>query len=987
MIENRCLDTQDSDAGKIYGMFCKLYSLGFPWMTHSWRFSLIMKALERQGHVRYKWTMTRTAFTTTVVLLCLLWGPRRGSEAISAPRESTDRPAAEDQQHELLFEEDVVPIVRVYCLRCHGLEGRHAELDLRTMPLINKGGQSGSVVVPGSAEKSLLYQVLDPGERQESHEQAMKEIEQQSRQGIPRLGIRPSAKHVEMIGTWINSGAQARYTEAVLLSEQSPSLTDEDQQWWSFQKPVRPPIPTVNNQHRVRSPVDAFLLDKLETQGLSFSNDAGPEVLVRRVFQDLIGIPPTSVQLDAYARDLSPDRYERLIDRLLASPHYGERWGRHWLDAAGYTDVMGHDDLITSTWLSKGIWRFRDYVIRSYNEDKPFDRFLLEQIAGDELVQWRDAETYTPRIMEHLVATGFLRLARDQTFEQVSDHAVHRENTLVEMLTIFGTGVLGLTVQCGQCHSHKYEPISQLDYYRFRALFTPAYNPQNWKHSWGDKFEREIQRENPDSGRFLRVVSGKQYEKIRAANDEIDKKIKAIDEKLETVKQRARAEVRTDKLQQLPESLRADVDAALAAAEDQRDGIQRYLVEKLGPLLEVTDEEVKAQLEKNHSEQVDRFEQVIKDWDSKKERPKMIQALWDVGPPPPQYILTRGDYERPGFQVTPGVFSVLDDAQSPFTVPPAEPGVSTSGYRTALGRWLVQENHPLTSRVYVNRVWQRYFERGIVETTDNFGHSGALPSHPELLDWLATEFVRGDWMLKRIHKLILTSTAYRQMSTRVGSSELADPGEQPFIAQSVDPDNRLLWRMPMRRIDSEVLRDSMLTVSGMLDRTMGGPPVIAFANDDGATLDFKSDSLANPADALRRSVYVVNRRNYSLTTLKVFDQPVMATNCTQREKSAVVLQSLTMLNGKFIQDQAGRFATRVSKMAGDTDDERIRTAFRLALGRQPDPREMAASQDLLHEQVILYREADADNGVSAADQALVELCQMLLNTNEFLYIQ
>ena len=862
------------------------------------------------------------------VLLCCVGLSTLSGQSLSAPQNSTSLPGSSGEQHAVLFEEEVAPIIRAYCLRCHGLEGRHAELDLRTMPLIRKGGGSGVVVVPGLAERSLLFQVLTPGERQERHERAMGEVEQGSRQGLPRLRFRPTSNHANVIGAWINAGARARDTESVLHPEQAPPLTDEDRQWWSFRKPVRPPVPLVNNEHRVRNPLDAFLLNRLEEKGLSFSNDAGPEVLVRRVYLDLVGFPPTPAAINTYLNDHSPDRYERLIDQLLASPHYGVKWGRHWLDAAGYTDVVGHDDLIDSTWLQNGIWRYRDYVIGSWNADKPFDRFLLEQIAGDELVEWRDAETYSPEIIEHLVATGFLRLARDQTHEQVSDRIIHRENTLVELLTTFGTGVLGLTIQCSQCHSHKYEPISQLDYYRFRSLFTPAYNPQDWRHSWGERFESETFREDSGPGRYLHVITEKQYEKIQASNDAIDVQIAALKE-------------------QLP-----------------------------------------SEPDDKHSEQVTEIELAVNELQRRKQRPELVQALWDVGPPPPQYLLTRGDYERPGVEVTAGVFAVLDDPQSPFTVPVSGPDARTSGYRTALGRWLIRADHPLTARVFMNRVWQRYFERGIVETTGNFGQSGSLPSHPKLLDWLATEFVSGGWKLKRMHRLILTSTAYRQSSTRSGDSQSAGPAVESVKGQPIDPDNRLLWKMPLRRIDSEVLRDSILAVSGTLNSAMGGPPVVTLANDDGTALDFHGDALADANDEFRRSVYLVNRRNYSVTTLKVFDQPVMATNCTQREESAVVLQSLTLLNDSFIQQQAAAFADRVYRMAGQSESRRILVAFRLALGRHPDAREMIVSRDLLREQANLYHEANTnEDGPPAADLALTELCHMLLSTNEFLYIR
>ena len=885
------------------------------------------------------------------------------------------------EEHGMLFETDVVPILRVYCWRCHGLEGRIAELDLRRMPLIHEGGLSGSIVVPGSSQKSLLYRVLFPGDRQEAHERAMQQVEQQGRQGIPGLGIRPSAQHVKTIGAWIDAGAHAMVTDMALAPKQSPPVTRDDRQWWSFQSPVRPAVPRINPSDQVRSPIDAFLLAKLQRHGLSLNQEAVSAVLVRRLHLDLLGLPPSRDRVDRYLHDPSPDRYERLIDRLLASPRYGERWGRHWLDAAGYVDVMGHDDLITSTWLLKGIWRYRDYVIRSYNEDKPFDRFLLEQIAGDELVAWREAEIFTPHIRDHLVATGFLRLARDQTYEQVSDTAVHRYNTLVEMLTSFGTNVLGLTVQCAQCHTHKYEPISQLDYYRLGSLFTPAYDPQNWRHSWGDKVEREVPLEDPESGRFLRVVSGKQYGKIELANADLEARIKPLRNAVAEIQAEARAEILAEKIELVPEDLRADVQAAIETPEKDRSDAQQDTVKKFGSLLGITEEEVAVQLGKKRTQRVQNVELQIRVFEDRRQRPELIQALWDVGPPSPQYILERGDFKRPGFRVTPGVLSVLDDPENPFVVPFPRHDAASSGYRTALARWLGRDDHPLTARVFVNRVWQRYFERGIVETTGNFGRSGSLPSHPELLDWLATEFVRGGWKLKHLQRRILTATAYRQATTRTRGAGSVDP-------QEVDPQNRLLWKMPLRRLDSEVIRDSILAISGKLEPTMGGPPVFPLANDDGATLSFQSHPRVLPVDEFRRAVYVVARRNYHLNLLKVFDQPMIAINCTQRNKSAVVLQSLTLLNDRFIQEQAVYFSGRVIRLAGSSQVARIQLAFQLALGREPNSAELSASNELLGRQKSIYRKAASKHEPSQeADQALGDLCHMLLNTSEFLYIR
>ena len=786
---------------------------------------------------------------------------------------------------------------------------------------------------------------------------------------------------MKTIAAWIDSGAPSQVQAVSLKSGQTLSITAKDREWWSFQTPTPPAVPTVKDLHRVRSPIDAFLLAKLERHAISFSQETTPAVLVRRLYLDMIGLPPSYEDVERYFQDESLDRYERLVDRLLASPHYGERWGRHWLDAAGYVDVVGHDDLITSTWLQKGIWRYRDYVIRSYNLDKPFDQFLLEQIAGDELIEWREADRFTPEIREHLVATGFLRLARDQTFERVSDKAVHRYNTLVEMTAIFCTNILGLTVQCAQCHSHKYEPISQLDYYRLQAFFTPAYNPQKWRHSWGDKVEREIPLEDPETGRFLRVISEKEYQKVKLANAENDVKIAAYEETLDTIRVAARRKVLARKIVVVPEALRSAVQAAVEIPERERSDRQSQYIKQFGDLIEVTDEEVSLELETVESKRVADLEDQIRNLGKQKNHPKLIQALWDVGPPYPQYILERGDYERPGVEVQPAIFSVLDDPDDPWSIPAPGPNAVTSGYRTALARWLVRADNPLTPRVFVNRVWQRYFDRGIVETTDNVGRSGALPSHPELLDWLATEFVRGEWRLKPLHKRIVTATVYRQATDRRGIAEAADP-------HKMDPENRLLWKMPLRRLDSEVIRDSILAISGKLEPTMGGPPVIPFANPDGATLSFQNHSLVHPVDEFRRAIYIVNRRNYHLNTLKVFDQPVLATNCTQRKKSAIVLQSLTLLNDQFVQQQALHFANRVVQRGGDSQLRRIQLAFRWAFGRDADASELDASRKLLQQQGVLYQPTEEENkALQAGNHALVDLCHMLFNANEFLYIR
>jgi hypothetical protein len=683
----------------------------------------------------------------------------------------------------------------------------------------------------------------------------------------PKPGGLPEAE-VALVKAWIDGGAPRDQASAEVVAAR---VTERDRQFWAFTKPVRPPVPAVRDSGRVQTPIDAFVLAKLEARGLSLSPDAERAVLVRRLFFDLLGLPPPPDEVEAFRTDARPDAYERLVDRLLASPHYGERWGRHWLDAAGYADSIGGDNDPGQVFPREGMYLYRDYVIRALNEDRPFDRFLTEQLAGDEM--GGDG----PVAIDQLIATGFLRTTVDHTFEQELNRPFERYQVLHDTIENLTSNLLGLTVACARCHDHKFDPIPQAEYYQLLAVLKPIYNPEKWVQP-----------------QFRHVLAPLEISDLR----------------LQMARRKSAMRCRLGDQSAIP---RGPSDSALVK----------------------------------------------------------VQAASEAGVAPPAYVFRRGNHLTPAGEVQPGFFSVLTERNSPTLIAPPKPGAPTSGRRTALARWLTRPDHPLTARVFVNRVWQRYFGEGIVATADNFGRLGARPTHPELLDWLAVEFAKAGWNIKALHRLIVTSSVYRQSSA-------PQPG-----AESIDPGNQLLWRMRLRRLESEAVRDAVLAVSGRLDRTLGGPPTPIDPKPDGLVV-VQEKGLPTPTAASRRSVYLFARRNYNLTLLSVFDQPVMATNCVRRVHSAVPLQSLTLLNDAFMLEQADHLAARVAACS-PAAETRLRTAFRLAFAREPSAKEVASGLALLTKLQGRY-EAENLPPAHAARQALARLCHMLLCANEFLYV-
>jgi len=773
---------------------------------------------------------------------------------------------------------------------------------------------------------------------------------------------------------WTNHGAFASDKDS---GPPSDRVTDQDRRFWSFQKLVRQDIPVVAARKRVLTPVDSFVLSRLEDQRLLFSPNADRQTVLRRLSLDLVGVPPTPTDATEFLTDESPDAYERQVDRLLASPHFGERWGRHWLDVAGYVDTVGFDVDVDQIITSERKWLYRDYVIHAFNDDKPYDRFLHEQLAGDELVNWRQAPQFSPDIRELLVATGYLRNAHDFTHEDVGNIPQNFFGTLHDTLEIVGSSLLGLTLNCARCHDHKFDPVPQADYYRMMAHLTPAYNPSDWKIVF--PYDKKL----PD--RTLADVSLSDRAEIERHNAEIERQIVERTEKLNELRQPYRDRLFEQKLQQIPEPIRADTKAAVAVPADKRNDVQTYLAAKFAGSLKVTDDEVAAALSESDKSTALEIGKQTSFLSNQRKSFGKIQALFDVGPPPVNRLLIRGDFENPGQEVPPGFLRVLCDSDSLASLPtivPPYPG--TNGWRLALARWLTMREsraEGLVSRVMVNRIWQHLFQTGIVSTPENFGFGGAAPTHPQLMEWLSHEFAESGWKLKRLIRSIVCSTVYRQSaeSGQDNSNGIANAS----VPTEVDPDNRLLWHMPLKRLDSEAIRDCILASCGTLDSTIGGAPIMLEGKSDGMIV-IAEKQLPTPTAKWRRSVYLLARRAFQLSELAVFDQPVVATNCPERSRSAVPLQSLALLNGAFLWDQAEQFAAELSKQKPQMLDEQIRLAFQRVLVRQPTEEEFSQSVRFLDHQSDRYRGQGRDAEL-ASQRALAHLCHSLLNTSEFLY--
>jgi hypothetical protein len=714
---------------------------------------------------------------------------------------------------------------------------------------------------------------------------------------------------------------------------------------WAFVPPRRVPVPVVRQAGPVRTPIDRFVQSALEKHGLTLGAEADRATLVRRVCYDLTGLPPTLAQTTEFQQDTSADAYERMVERFLASPHYGERWGKYWLDAAGYADSNGYFNADSDRPLA---YRYRDYVIRAFNEDRPYDRFVQEQLAGDELAGFGPDSDVTGSTVELLTATHFLRNAPDGTGESdgnADEVRIDKYAVLEGNLQIAMNCLLGMTIQCTRCHTHKFEPIAHEDYYRLQAIFVAAYAPERWVKP---------------NGRVVPLGTRAQREDHKRRAERIERQVQALQTGLRTMAEPLIDQVVEERLQGVEAGLRDSLLQALRTPEKKRSAEQGALLKQHAGTIKVSEDElakrfpeygaVRAQVEKAVAAR--RKELLPQD---------TLAVLVDTDPrPPAHHLLRRGVHNAPGPEVQPGVPAALDP-QSTFRIDNPSGRVST-GRRSAFARWVTAPGNPLFARVMVNRIWQHHFGVPLVATPDNFGRSGAKPSHPELLDYLATELIRSGWSIKSLHRLILQSAVYRQAGT------LRDD------AFAADPDNRLLWRYPLRRLDAEAVRDGMLAVAGALDRRLGGPYVPTKRTAEGSVVVDESRP-----DARRRSIYLQQRRTQVTTFLELFDAPAITSTCSQRHASTVPLQSLALLNSAFVRTQAQAFARRLLQNA---EEQRVELAFRLACGRPPRPEEARASGRFLTGQRQVHSQEK-----EAELQTWTDYCQMILASNAFLYVE
>ncbi|HEY2252547.1 MAG TPA: DUF1549 and DUF1553 domain-containing protein [Planctomycetaceae bacterium] len=745
------------------------------------------------------------------------------------------------------------------------------------------------------------------------------------------------------------------------LSVAADRFSADERSHWAYQPIRRPAVPEVREQALVRNAVDAFLLARLEPAGLSFAPPASRLELLRRAKFDLLGLPPTPAEISEFLADEAADAYERLVDRLLASPHYGEHWGRYWLDIVRYAETAGYN----ADPLRPLSWKYRDYVIQAFNDDKPYDRFIQEQLAGDELF---------PDDPQAVLATGYVLLWPDES--NASNILLARQDALNDLTANVGSVFLGLSIGCAQCHDHKFDPLPQQDYYRLQAFFSGIVR--------SDKSPIGSHSELADYNEAL----ARWRDQTAALRDELHR-----------LEYQARIKAAGDRRMKFP----AVVLAAIDTPPENRTTYQRQIAFWSERQMDIKDEVVTSNLSRDQRERRTELRRQLAEWEQKKPRPAAEISGMIVGElaqlPPATHRLAGGSYDKPLEEVTPGFLSILFD-ESDAAARVESPHPRTSGRRTALARWLTDPANPLPARVIVNRVWQGHFGRGLVDNANDLGNQTPAPSHPELLDWLASELVApksplgkgGAWSLKALHRLLLTSTAYRQSTARQGAAIAPRSGFE------IDPGNRLYWHFDRRRVTAESIRDTLLQVAGRLDATVYGPSVYPELPADFSKREaWKASSGA--ADRSRRSIYIHAKRNLPYPLLEAFDLPDMHESCARRTQTTVAPQALMLLNSDVVLDYARAFAGRLLQDNPHAELPRlIRFAYSLAFGREPTEDETAAATSFIARQQALI-ELERPSGRPlllphgfpkfldpSLAAAIVDFCHALMNANEFVYV-
>lgn len=861
----------------------------------------------------------RPSFAFMLALMASVAAVQRGDKAAAAP----------------LFADQIAPLFKEHCYSCHSHDAAAANggLMLDSEGGWKAGSSRGPVIVPGKPGDSRLIDVVQG--RDEKHNSAV------------NLELTP--EQINILGEWITGGASGA---PAVESASPPDRIQTGSKHWSFQPVHQPEVPNAQaNSSELRNEIDDFVARRLGQDASAIRPGADRRTLIRRVYFDLTGLPPLPEDVEAFTSDPDPRAYEKLVDQLLESPRYGERWGRHWLDVVGFAE----SSMFIGDVPRQGFWRYRDYVIRAFNEDKSFDQFVVEQLAGDELFNWRAAGDFTPEQIDLLAATGFLRCTPDATDNQAITQMDKRFIAQQAAVETSMKALMGLTVNCVRCHDHKFDPITQEEYYGLTAVFQPVYDPEQWLPGiWTA--------ENAGPLRAIPLLPADERREV------MDESRHWFDERLELgaqlkggIEQPFRDKWLREQLDQIeddvlrnqlvaalekPADARSEDDENLCRDEATRLGLTEEKMKELFPECEV----LKAGAMARKQEINDRNKEVFQD---------VIWAAFDTSTKPtPTHLLKRGNYEMPDYVVPPGVIAVLDAPERAADFE-RRPGEWTTGRRLALARWLTHPEHPLLARVMVNRIWQYHFGTGIVSTPDDFGARGARPVSQELLDWLAAEFVENGWSMKRMHRLILGSATYRQRSVAhygdlFADGQLADL-ELPVAA----------FRPGPRRLEAEAIRDAMLEVSGRLDKRMFGKSVPTERRGDGSF----AVKHKHP-DRLRRSVYIHTRRTFVPTFLTLFDEPQMDTNWSKRSTSAIAQQALALMNAPFVVECAHVFAERVKSESYEDFESRLARSYSLAYQRQPT-----------EDEVETIRQATED-----LENPWLIICQSLLSSSEFLYV-
>ena len=735
------------------------------------------------------------------------------------------------------YARDVKPLLAAHCYKCHGATQQKNGLRLDTAASALKGGENGPAYQPGSSRGSLLLQVAKGAHAE-----------------IPRMPYKRAALDEAAIATlaaWIDEGAKAPDGEQ-----------PDSAQHWAFLPPVRPPVPAVTGP--IRNPIDAFILARLDEEKIAPAPEADSITLCRRLYLDLTGLPPSPVEVDAFVQA----QILNLTDKLLASPHYGERWGRHWLDVARYADSNGY-----SIDAPRTNWKYRDWVIAALNRDLPFDQFTIEQMAGDML---------PGATLEQKIATGFHRNTQLNQ-EGGIDKEQFRIESIIDRVSTTGTAFLGLTVGCCQCHDHKFDPLSQKEFYGLYAFLNNADEPE------------------------LPLAPADELARAQKVAASVEAFIAALPKKDPAIWERMvkwEVSLTPTQRQSLPQAVREAFDVAF----EKRTDAQKRL--ELAEFIELAEEN------KKHRSALKKLRATVKEIPT-------AMVMREMDRPRRSYLFIKGDFTRDGGDISPAVPAVLHPLAK-----------KEQPNRLDLARWLVDARNPLIARVTVNRLWQQYFGRGLVETENDFGTQGTPPSHPELLDWLATEFMAQKWSLKAMHRLIVNSATYRQ-SSRV----------RPEL-NVVDPTNKLLARQSRLRLDAEIVRDVALSASGLLDPKLGGPPVFPPIPDGVMSLgQVKREwKVSMGGDRYRRGLYTFLFRATPPPALAVFDAPDAFSTCTRRLRSNTPLQALTLLNDQQFFELAQGLAARLLRQP---ESGRLDLAFRLCVARAPQPGEKQTLQRLL----------------------------------------